>query len=418
MILSSRAFKLILFFLVFSYSSPLSAQVEGCTDPYALNYDPEATWNDGSCFYEETYYSPEVFVELPAILDETSGIIFWDDHVWTFNDSGGDPRIYKVDTAGGNVVQEITISNGINVDWEDIDQDADHIYVGDFGNNNGNRKDLLIYKIAKADIPTAGNADVTAEIITFNYADQEDFTSNPNNNEYDCEAMICVEGNIYLFTKNWVSETSRLYSMPVQPGNYSLMPLDTLLANGLVTGASYSGELEQVVLSGYKNYIPFLFLLFDYHDHIFFSGNKRQILMPGIFGNQTEGICFVQGYDGFLSSENSIASQRLFSFSTAEWTDTSTVSIEENMNRFEVYVHPNPVTDGHFTLQFPDPVLDTYQIKIYSSSGKVVFSKNIGAHSSVVDKSIIIDLPDISPGMYLVHIVSGKMYARESIIVQ
>jgi len=44
--------------------------------------------------------------------------------------------------------------------------------------------------------------------------------------------------------------------------------------------------------------------------------------MPGIYGAQTEGICFVEGYNAFLSCEKSLFDQRLFTFSTAIWTDT------------------------------------------------------------------------------------------------
>lgn len=120
----------------------LIGQVEGCTDPQAMNYDPEATQNDGSCFYPETYFTPDQYLMLPSTVDETSGLIFWADGIWTFNDSGGDPTLYKVDTLNGEIIQHATITNGINVDWEDIAQDDDHIYIGDFGNNGGDRQDL------------------------------------------------------------------------------------------------------------------------------------------------------------------------------------------------------------------------------------------------------------------------------------
>jgi hypothetical protein len=415
---STRILQIFLLVMPFFYAANAIGQVEGCTDPYALNYDPEATWNDGTCFYEETFYIPDQFLELPGTLEESSGIIFWQDAIWSFNDSGGDPKLYKIDTASGTIIQEITISNGTNVDWEDIDQDSDYIYIGDFGNNMGNRKDLNIYKVSKADIPSSGNADVTAGIIAYDYADQDDFTSNPNNNDYDCEAMICVEGNLYLFTKNWVSENSRLYSMSTQPGTYSISPLDTLESNGLVTGASWSEELEQVVLSGYKSYTPFLFLLFDYHDNLFFTGNKRQIMMPGIFGAQTEGICFVQGYEGFLSCENSVFNQKVFSFSTATWTDTTLIKLKENSDKLELRLHPNPVSDGQLSVHVIDPVSDTYLVKIYDSSGKVAFSTELNAPAGQKEHNMAIDIPALNPGVYIFHILSGKMYARESIIVQ
>lgn len=418
MLHSSRTLQLFFTAIIFLLASPASGQIEGCTDPYALNYNSNASWNDGSCIYEETFFIPMQHLELPEALEETSGLIFWADGIWTFNDSGGDPKIYKVDTISGIIIQEITISNGNNVDWEDIAQDEDHIYVGDFGNNSGTRKDLLIYRIAKADIPSTGNADVSAEVISYSYADQEDFTPKPENNEYDCEAMICVEGNIYLFTKNWVSETSRLYSMSSEPGNYSLLPLDTLNTSGLVTGAAFSDELGQVILSGYRNYMPILFLLFDYPEYSFFSGNKRLIQMPGIFGAQTEGVCFAEGYNAFLSCEKSLLNQKLFTFSTATWTDTTMVYLQENHMKLEVEVYPNPVDGGPLTIDIYNPQKDSYHIKIYESSGKLVLNREYKASVGNNKHTLTVSIPEITTGMYLLHIFSEDMYANEMLIIR
>jgi sugar lactone lactonase YvrE len=42
-----------------------------------------------------------------------------------------------------------------NIDWEDITKDKDgNLYVGDFGNNDNERKDLCIYKIDKKSLTT------------------------------------------------------------------------------------------------------------------------------------------------------------------------------------------------------------------------------------------------------------------------
>ena len=39
---------LTILFIIF-YSSCGRDEPEGCTDPYAENYNPDANWNDGSC---------------------------------------------------------------------------------------------------------------------------------------------------------------------------------------------------------------------------------------------------------------------------------------------------------------------------------------------------------------------------------
>jgi hypothetical protein len=196
------------------------------------------------------------------------------------------------------------------------------------------------------------------------------------------------------------------------------MPADSLDVGGLVTGAAYSEELGQVVLSGYKDFMPFLYLLFDYHANYVFSGNKRKILMPGIFGAQTEGICFSEGYDGFISCEESLLSQRLFSFSTAEWTDTTLLQVREPLHELEVEVHPNPVDNGTLYIDIYNSSKGSYNIKIYDSSGKVVFSREYQAATGSNKQSFIISIPEVRPGIYLLHILSGDFYAREMVIVR
>ena len=413
-----RLLKISFILIVLFYTPNAWGQTEGCTDPYALNYNSNATWNDGSCIYEETIYIPPPFLDLPAAVAETSGLIFWSGGIWTFNDSGGNPELYKVDTISGDIVQTVTITNGNNVDWEDIAQDDQYIYVGDFGNNAGNRKDLVIYKLPKSGIPVTGNIDIQAEVIAYSYADQDDFTPSVHNNEYDCEAIIWIDDSLYLFTKNWVSETTRLYILPDEPGSYEVWPTDSLDVDGLVTGAAYSDELGQVVLLGYKSYIPFMFLLFDYHENDLFSGNKRRIQMPGLLGVQTEGICFMEGYDGFISCEQSLINQKLFTFSTREWTDTTLLHIRESFDKLEVEVHPNPVDSGLLTINIHNSRNESYHIKLYDSSGKIVYRREHKATAGSSKQTFIINIPEIMPGMYFLQILADEFYAKEKVVVR
>ena len=82
---------------------------------------------------------------LNDLVSESSGLLFLNDKLITHNDSGGSNNLYEVDTLDGSISKTIKIKNSTNKDWEDIAVDSKYIYIGDFGNNNGNRKDLLIY---------------------------------------------------------------------------------------------------------------------------------------------------------------------------------------------------------------------------------------------------------------------------------
>src|SRR4051812_45510552 len=88
---------------------------------------------------------------LPAVLKESSGLCYTDGQLWSFGDSGNPDAIYKIDTTTGAILQTVTIANYPNTDWEDITADALYIYIGDFGNNSGDRTDLKILRVKKSD---------------------------------------------------------------------------------------------------------------------------------------------------------------------------------------------------------------------------------------------------------------------------
>lgn len=268
-------------------------QQEGCTDKNALNYNSEAVINDGTCQYKRHSVKPKTLIrKLPESVIETSGLIFHDGTYWTHNDSFNESAIYRLNSRSGSVMQKVAIEGLVNYDWEEIDQDDNHIYIGDFGNNLGSRKDLSIIKINKADIHEGRDTVVAGEIIRFRYGDQQDYQENNRANDFDCEAMISYGDSLYLFTKNWASETTRLYAVPKMPGSYILWPLDNMNTEGLITGAAFDADHKRLLLCGYKNYIPFIWVLSDFWRNDFFGGNKRRIDFTELAGAQTEGITF------------------------------------------------------------------------------------------------------------------------------
>lgn len=148
------------------------AQIYGCTDPLANNYNPSATVNNGSCTYNAASVSPVASSNLSNTLAETSGLIFWNNLVWTHNDSD-DVNVYGLDTLNGGILQTQPLTGSLNTDWEEVSQDSDYLYVGDFGNNgNGNRTDLKILKISKNSFLSGSPV---IETINFSYSNQVNF---------------------------------------------------------------------------------------------------------------------------------------------------------------------------------------------------------------------------------------------------
>ncbi|HSO78421.1 MAG TPA: hypothetical protein VLQ76_07625 [Bacteroidales bacterium] len=278
------------------------AQTNGCTDPTALNYNSSATVNDGSCTYGSATALPVSGILLPEVLPEISGLIHWNNGIWTHNDSD-DSKIYSLDTIGGAVLQSVSLTGTVNTDWEEISEDRDFIYIGDFGNNfSGNRTDLKILKVSKtsvlAELPEV-------ETINFSYSGRvNNDPTEPNNTDYDCEAMIVSEDSIYLFTKQWVSGGTALYSLPKTPGTYVAKLNSVYNVRGLITGAVYLEPQRLIALCGYSKILePFIFLLYDFKGTDFFSGNKRKISVELPY-HQVEAIATADGLKFFIANEN------------------------------------------------------------------------------------------------------------------
>ncbi|MBZ4043060.1 T9SS C-terminal target domain-containing protein [Flavobacterium hibisci] len=288
-----------LFILLF-FSFTTYSQILGCTDPLSKNYNPNATLNDGSCLYKKINIKPEYSFFLNDSIKETSGLIAFDHLLWTHNDDH-DKTIYGLDSLG-KIKKRIILKNAINHDWEEISQDSSYIYIGDFGNNySGNRTDLKILKIQKK---TFLEKDPIIETISFSYSDQTDFDKKKaNTTDFDCEAFIIIKDSIYLFTKKWKSSKTSIYSLPNKPGNHTAQLKETLDSRGLVTGATYLESKNLIALCGYSTKgKPFIYLLYDFKNYDFLSGNKRKINLKLSF-HQVEGITTEDGLHYYLTNE-------------------------------------------------------------------------------------------------------------------
>jgi hypothetical protein len=283
----------------------------GCTDPQATNYNAAATLNDGSCLYPTTNIALADKTALSTpLLDETSGVVFTNGSIWTHNDSGNSNTIYRIDSTSNTILQSVIISNATNVDWEDITADSNYIYVADCGNNNGNRTNLKIYRVAKSSlIPTATT--VIADIINYSYSDQTVFTTLPNNNNYDCESVFFYKDSLHLLSKNWVNKQTKHYVLPRTPGTQIAQVKETLNVGFLVTGASIQ-QNGVIALIGYDNagVAPiYLYMLYDHSGGLFFNGNKRRFNASNALSyGQVEAIDFRNGAYGYITNERFIQS--------------------------------------------------------------------------------------------------------------
>lgn len=291
-----------IFFLLFLISViPIQAQISGCTDPISKNFNPAAIVNDGSCDYASARIKPIYSVKLNAILKETSSLTQSDSLFWTNNDDTN-TALYAINIKGV-IKNKIELKNVTNTDWEEITQDANYFYIGDFGNNvSGNRKDLHILRVEKQSL-LQNNQKI--DTLSFSYSNQMDFKkAKANASNFDCEAFIVSGDSIYLFSKEWKQKRTSVYVIPKLPGRHIAQLKESYNVKGLITAATYVAEKKLLVLAGYsKSLSPFIYLFYDYNKSGFFSGNKRKIKIALPF-HQIEGISTLNGLHYFSTNEN------------------------------------------------------------------------------------------------------------------
>lgn len=261
--------------------------------------------NEGTAEFSPLFF-PELKAELPKEVSETSGLFLHNGRLWTHNDSGGKPILYALDTVTFEVVQRITLANAKNKDWEDVCTDGKTVFVGDFGNNKGSRKNLRIFTFPLSALPDEGDASLTVDSIRFSFGDQTNFEKRKHEHDFDCEAMFATEDYLYLLSKGWETGTTRLYRLPKTPGNHVAEVVNGFDSQGLITGADYDREHHILTIVGYVKTVwkPFMYLIFDFDE----AGQKlshRRFEMPQLTGAQTEGICFFDYGRCYVTAETS-----------------------------------------------------------------------------------------------------------------
>ncbi|BAO54519.1 hypothetical protein [Nonlabens marinus] len=262
----------------------------------------------------EPVFEIKSIAPLDSSLTESSGVITIDEKLYTHSDMAGLADLLELNT-DGSIANTITYSNIRVKDWEDTAVDDKFIYIADIGNNLGNRTDLRIFKVALSNLI---NTNATAETISFSFSNQTDFgNSQYNQTSYDAEAMVVINGQIYIFTKDWLQLNTQVYQFENVEGTYPVAPINSLNIGGLVTGATTNPNGE-IILCGYSPTLaPFVarLVLKDGVPTV-----DRKVDISGMLGSgsQIEGIAYFKTVDGvpvyYLTSEKftrTIAGQQI-----------------------------------------------------------------------------------------------------------
>ena len=227
-------------------------------------------------------------------LREISGIEF-DKYkrMWAINDGGDGPKLYMLNK-DGSIAREVTVTNAKNVDWEDMTQNRfGHFFLGDFGNNDNDRRWLTIYKIEN---PIDIKTDTTeAEIIKFTYPKMGEGEIKPEDKNYDLEAFVEFNRHLYLFTKNRTKPfdgITKLYRVGDHAANFDaeligeFKTCTTLEKLCWITSAAMSPDRTKLVLLDSTS----VWLFENFERDNFFSGDISRIDLGVV--TQKEAVTF------------------------------------------------------------------------------------------------------------------------------
>lgn len=218
---------------------------------------------------------------IKQVVPESSGLARSanNQNYYSFGDDGNPPTLFEI-TGTGQLVRTISVPT-TNHDWESLSRDnSGTYYIGDCGNNNNDRRDLKIYTF-RPDAPKQVGT------INFAYPDQTEFPPKKKQRNFDCEASLWHDGQVYLFTKDRALETtSKVYTVPDQPGTYTAKLVTQIAIPGEVTDAALRADGHRLVLLGRGE----LFILDGNSWTEILHATPRQIALTG--AGQTEGATF------------------------------------------------------------------------------------------------------------------------------
>jgi hypothetical protein len=193
---------------------------------------------------------------------------------WAHGDSGTEPVLFAVDERARTLAR-VHIEGAKNHDWEDLTVDAHgNLYVGDIGNNDGDRDDLTIYVLREPDPKRAEQRVPVLRTIRFRYPDQFDGKGvRKSVDNFDAEALFMLGDELFIATKHHADAHTTLYRVPLAQAEGQVVlqrvaEFDVQMKKsqhkGQVTSAAASPDGKEVALLSYKH----LFLFTVRGDHV------------------------------------------------------------------------------------------------------------------------------------------------------
>ncbi len=220
--------------------------------------------------------------------------------LYAHNDSGDTARVFLLNKSG-ETVATIQVKGAYARDWEDIAVVGNQVYIGDIGDNLGNRDAVQIYRFAEPQIDPqklGQSLEVTSQVSAFRYPGA------PRDAE---TLLVAPNGKIEILSKE--KSGSSLFGGDFKPGKTStLMPISARISFGngasftrLATAGDFSPDGRKLVALTYTQ-------IYEWQLPAPFDTSKLAQLKPTIRAvpgfRQWESVCYsADGTQIFISSE-------------------------------------------------------------------------------------------------------------------
>ena len=211
--------------------------------------------------------------------------------------------LFCIDTLG-NLVRSLQL-NHRNQGWEGLAFDREGtLYVGAFGNNKNDKRELKIYVVPNPD--SIKENVYTAGVIRYHYQDQRTYPANDAEKNFDMDALVATDDALFLFSKNRTKPFNgytKIYKLPKKPGTFEAVPYDSIyLGSGpmidrWVTGADLSPDGNSLVLLSHQ----YLWVIRGFHDQKFSTGTIERISMEHF--SHKAGVVFARNNQLYVVDE-------------------------------------------------------------------------------------------------------------------
>ncbi|GGF21664.1 hypothetical protein [Echinicola rosea] len=231
------------------------------------------------------------------LLKEASGLAasrVQENVLYTHNDSGGKPIVYKLDSTG-NVTGEITLDHTYNRDWEDIatgpgvEGEKSYVYVGEIGDNDGEYPTVSLLRFEEPSVDST-EIHVQPEKITLKYPD----------GARDAETLMVDpwNGDVYIVSKR--DSSNVLYRAPadkLEADEVALEPLTKLPITMSVAG-DISPDGTEIII---KNYWVVYYWTRQEGESVAEALSRKPVQLPYVPEPQGEAIAFSKNGNSFFS---------------------------------------------------------------------------------------------------------------------